>query len=161
MSLFTRGARLAALAACVLLTGCGGSVADTDSQPARSSRDAAPSASPFCAASRANSAAIGPLNALVSRGDPDPDELAQAVEAVRRAGSQLVAVAPPEVHDDVQLTVDAVDTQLDALLASGGDARAVSNDPTVATRLAAPELTAASERLAGYVSRTCGAATQR
>lgn len=161
MSLFSRGARLAALAACVLLSGCGGSVADADREPARSTRDAAPSASPFCTASRANSAAIVPLNALVGRGAPDPDELARAIEAVRSAGSQLLTVAPPEVRDDVQLTVDAVETQLDALLAHGGDPRAVSNDPSVAARLSTPELTAASQRLAGYVSRTCGAGIQR
>jgi hypothetical protein len=161
MPLFTRGARVAALAACVLLTGCGGSVADADSAPARTTRQAAPSASPFCAASRANSAAIGPLNTLVSAGNPTPQELSRAVEAVRRAGAELQTVAPPEVRDDVQLTVEAVDAQLDALLAHGGDGRAVSNDPAVAARLASPELTAASERLAGYISRTCAAATQR
>ena len=160
MALFTRGARLAALAACVLLTGCGGSVADADNRPARDADDAAPSVSPFCAASQANSAAIGPLNALVSTGSADPDELTSTVEAVRRAGADLLAVAPPAVRSDARLTVDAVDTLLDALLRHDGDGRAAREDPAVAAQLTAPELTAANERLANYVRRTCGA-TQR
>ncbi len=158
MSLAVRGAPLAALIALVLLTGCGGSVADSDAPAARPTRDApTASADPFCEASRANADAIGPLNALVSTGSPDRQELARAVDAVRRAGADLLQVAPPEIRGDVEQTVDAVDVQLDALLANGGDGRAIGRDPAVASRLNSPELAAASERLTSYVTRTCGA----
>lgn len=164
MPLLTRGARPAALVVCALitvLTACGGSVADTDNdRPAARETTTAPT--PFCAASRANSDALGPLNALVSRGGPvDRAALGRAVDTVRRSGSELVLSAPAEVADDVQLTVDAVNVQLDALLANGGDGRAIADDPQVAERLNSPELTAATQRLTAYVNRTCGTTASR
>jgi hypothetical protein len=79
------------------------------------------------------------------------------VETVRRAGADLLQVAPAEIRGDVEQTVDAVDVQLGALLANGGDGRAISRDPAVAARLNSPELAASSERLTSYVTRTCGA----
>jgi hypothetical protein len=166
MPLLTRGARPAALVACALiavLTACGGSVADADNAGSRAERQPTPAPSPFCTASRANSEALGPLNTLVSTGAPvDRAELGRAVETVRRSGQDLVLVAPAEVRNDVQLTVDAVDVQLDALLANGGDGRAIARDPEVAERLGSPELTSATQRLTAYVNRTCGTtATQR
>lgn len=165
MPLLTRGARPAALVACALLTvltACGGSVADTDNRGSRTDREPTPTQSPFCAASAANSEALAPLNTLVTRGGPvDRAELSRAVETVRRAGADLALAAPGDVRGDVQLTVDAVDVQLDALLANGGDGRAISDDPAVAERLRSPELTAATERLTAYVTRTCGATPNR
>jgi hypothetical protein len=148
------------VAVCALVVACGGSVADADIREARAaSATPAPAASPFCAASRAGSAAIEPLNALVSRGDVNPTDLARAVEDVRRAETDLLSTAPSDIRADVQTTVDAVDAQLDALLAHGGDSAAVGADPNLTARLAAPELAAANQRLTAYLTRTCTGTT--
>src|SRR3954452_15322538 len=158
---FVARAAVAACAAalCALVAACGGSVADTDLREARAaSATKAPTASPFCAASRASSAAIGPLNALVGRGDVNPAEPARAVDEVRRAETDLLSTAPSEVRADVQTTVDAVDAQLDALLAHGGDSAATNADPKLSARLASPELAAANQRLTAYLTRTCSGA---
>jgi hypothetical protein len=157
MPLVARAAAAACVAAlCAVVTACGGSVADTDLREARAATATrAPAASPFCAASRASSAAIGPLNALVGRGNVDPAELARAVDDVRRAETDLLSTAPPEVRADVQTAVDAVDAQLDALLAHGGDGAATSADPKLSAQLSAPALAAANQRLTAYLTRTC------
>jgi hypothetical protein len=157
MPLVARAAAAACVAAlCAVVTACGGSVADTDLREARAATATrAPAASPFCAASRASSAAIGPLNALVGRGQVNPADLAQAVDAVRRAEADLLSTAPPEVRADVQTTVDAVDAQLDALVRHGGDGAATNADPALTARLGAPELAAANQRLTAYLTRTC------
>jgi hypothetical protein len=157
MPFAARGALVACAAAvCALLAGCGGSVADTDLREARTaSATTAPAASPFCAASRASSAAIGPLNALVGRGGVNAAELSRAVEQVRRAETELLNAAPGDIRADVQTTTDAVDAQLDSLLAHGGDGAAVNADPVLSARLASPELAAANQRLTAYLSRTC------
>jgi hypothetical protein len=161
MSLAARGAVVVvAVAATLALAACGGSVADADSSRARAaqpSASAAPAATPFCTASQASSDAIGPLNTLVSRGKVDPAELARAVDAVRRTETDLLNTAPPEVHADVQETVDAVDAQLDSLVAHGGDGAAVSADPALNAKLNGPELAAANQRLTAYLTRTCTA----
>ncbi|MCO1658391.1 hypothetical protein [Pseudonocardia humida] len=164
MSFRTRGVRLSAPLACALvltgaLAGCGvgGSVAASDTRGADTSTDRrAPVEDPFCAASRVNSEAISPLNRLVSGGGADREELVRAVDAVRRSGSDMVIAAPPEIRDDVQQTVDAVDLQLDALLANNGDGRAVSADPTLSARLDSAELAAAGEKVSDYLTRACG-----
>jgi hypothetical protein len=164
MPLRSRGARLAAPLTCALLlvgglAGCGfgGSVADADGRSAAATEGRAPAEDPFCAASRANSEAITPLNRLVAAGGADRDELVRAVEAVRRSGTDMVTVAPAEIRGDVQQTVDAVDLQLDALLANGGDGRAATDDPELSARLESAELAAAGERVSGYLTRACGA----
>jgi hypothetical protein len=157
-----RGARSAALLAALVVTagatgcGLGGSVADADRRSTDRTESRAPAQSPFCAASRANTQAVAPLNRLVATGAPDREELADAVEEVRRTGADLLLAAPPEIREDVQQTVDAVDLQLDALLANGGDGRAVAQDPALSSRLNSPELTAAGQRVTDYVTRTCG-----
>lgn len=157
MHFAARGAVVAAaLSACVLATGCGGSVADADYRSAPAARaTTAPAATAFCAASRASSAAIDPLNTLVGRGQVNPAELARAADGVRRAETDMLATAPSDIRDDVQTTVDAVEAQLDSLVAHGGDSRAVSADPALTARLASPELAAANTRLAAYLTRTC------
>lgn len=161
-----RGTRLAApLTYALLLTGAlsgcglGGSVADSDARSAGTERRA-PVEAPFCAAARANNDAITPLNRLASEDGVDRDELVQAVDAVRRSGLDLVTAAPPEIRDDVQQTVDAVDMQLDVLLANGGDGRAVGTDPALSARLDSAELAAAGEKVSDYLTRSCGG-TQR
>jgi hypothetical protein len=158
MHFAARGAVVAAaLSVCVLATGCGGSVADTDyrSAPEAARATEAPAATAFCTASRASSAAIDPLNTLVGRGQVDPAELGRAADGVRRAETDMLAAAPPDIHDDVQTTVDAVEAQLASLVAHGGDTRAVSADAALSARLASPELAAANSRLAAYLTRTC------
>jgi len=159
-----RGARLAApLAYALLLTGAlsgcglGGSVADSDARSAGADTERrAPVEAPFCAAARANSDTITPLNRLVAGDGVDREELVRAVDAVRRSGLDLVTAAPPEIRDDVQQTVDAVDMQLDVLLANGGDGRAVGSDPELSARLDSAELAAASEKVSAYLTRSCG-----
>ena len=51
----------------------------------------------------------------------------------------------------------AVNLQLDVLVANGGDVAAVARDPELAARLSAPDLAGAGERYRSYVSRTCTA----
>jgi hypothetical protein len=154
--------RICALAALVVLTGCGSSVADADSPDPRRTTAAAPT-SPFCAAAQANLQAIRPLNGLVARGQVPPDELADTVATVRRAGADMTLTAPNDIRDDVERTVQALDLQLDALVASGGDASALTRDPQLTARLNSPEFAGAGERVRAYVERTCtaGATTRR
>jgi hypothetical protein len=149
--------RSAALAVAVmgywLLTACGGSVADADSESPSPSRTLTAS-SPFCAAARASSEAIRPLNAMAA-GGARPENLPNTVDQVRRTGAELLRVAPDEIRPDVERTVQAVNLQLDALIANGGDAGAVARDPELVARLNSPELAGAGERYRIYVSRTC------
>jgi hypothetical protein len=151
----------AAVAVCgtSLVVACGGSVADADRDPAGSgaTRSSAP-ATPFCVAARANSDALRPLNAL-STGGSRPDSLSNTVDAVRRTGAELLRVAPDEIRPDVERTVQAVNLQLDALVANGGDVGAIASDPELVARLSSPDLAGAGERYRTYVNRTCTAST--
>jgi hypothetical protein len=155
MGLLTcRRAWATALVAGALTTGCGSSVADADRPDPTRSQPV--SSSPFCTAVQANLEAIRPLNTLIGRGGgAPPEELSNTVDAVRRTGEDMLDTAPNEIRPDVERTVEAVDLQLDALLASGGDRDAVSRDPELAAQLQAPELRAASERVQTYVTRNC------
>jgi hypothetical protein len=157
MDLVSRGTTLAAaLLACAITAGCGGSVADADARG--STRSAAPVRSPFCIAAQTNVAAIRPLSALVTRGGATPEELSNTVDAVRRAGSAMLDAAPDEIRPDVERTVQATDLQLDALLANGGDGAAVARDPQLNARLGSAEFTGARERVQAYVDANCGSA---
>ena len=140
-----------------LLVACGGSVADADTNSTRPevTRNASPP-SPFCAAARANAEALRPLNAMAT-GGPQPGSLASTVNEVRRTGAELLRVAPDEIRPDVERTVQAVNLQLDALVANGGDATAVARDPDLVARLSSPELVGAGDRYRSYVNRTCTA----
>ena len=152
--------RVSALVALVvvggLLAGCGGSVADTDARDPRRTTVAPPS--PFCEAAQANLQAIRPLNGLVAQGRVPPDQLADTVAAVRRAGQDMVLAAPQDIRPDVERTVQALDLQLDVLLANGGDATALNRDTRLAERLRSPEFAGAGERVRAYVERTCSGA---
>jgi hypothetical protein len=155
MGLVPRATMLAAtLLACAITAGCGGSVADADGR--EPTRAAPPASSPFCVAAQQNVAAVRPLSALITRGGASPEELTNTVDGVRRAGAAMLNSAPEEIHDDVQVTVDSMGLQLDALLANGGNGAAVARDPDLNARLAAPELAAARERVQAYVSENCG-----
>ncbi|HLU57321.1 MAG TPA: hypothetical protein VKZ81_17845 [Pseudonocardia sp.] len=164
MGLISRAGAAAVLVTAIggVLLGCGGSsVADADA-PDPTRRAPAPQ-SPFCAAAQANLEAIRPLNGLVARGQVAPEELERSVAAVRRSGQDMVYSAPNEIRTDVERTVQALDLQLDALVASGGDQSALSRDPELANRLNSPEFTGAGERVRTYVERNCttGATTTR
>lgn len=152
MGTVSRAAVPVMVLAAALLAGCGGSVTDADKPDRRPAAQA--SVSPFCAAAQANSDAIRPLNGMVARGTT-PEQLSGTVQAVRRAGANLLAAAPDEIRPDVERTVGAVNMQLDVLMANGGDAAAVSRDPEVSAALSAPELTEASNRYRTYVARVC------
>jgi hypothetical protein len=157
MGLVPRATKLAAtLVAGVITAGCGGSVADADGR--EPTRSAPPAASPFCIAAQANVAAVRPLSALITRGGGSAEELTKTVDGVRRAGTAMRDAAPDEIRDDVELTVDSMGLQLDALLANGGNGAAVARDPQLSARLGSPELAAARERLQTYVNENCGAA---
>jgi hypothetical protein len=149
---------LAALALVIgaVLLGCGGgSVADADA-PDPTRRAPAPP-SPFCAAAQANLEAIRPLNGLVAQSQVPRDELARTVAAVRRAGQDMVFAAPDEIRTDVERTVEALDMQLDVLMASGGDQAALSRDTDLVNRLNSPEFAGAGDRVRTYVERNCTA----
>jgi hypothetical protein len=154
MGLIVRATAIAgALAAAAVIAGCGGSVADADRRdPVRTTP---PPPTPFCAAAQANLEAIRPLNGLVAQGSVPPDELADTVAAVRRAGTEMLETAPTEIRADVERTVQALDLQLDVLVANGGDASALARDPQLTARLSSPEFAGASERVRSYVARTC------
>jgi hypothetical protein len=151
MRLVPHAVALATVFAAGALAGCGGSVADADNR--ERARPTTPPSSPFCDAAQARSDAIRPLNRLVARGSAPPAELSSTVETVRRSGNHLLVVAPSDIRADVERSVQAVNLQLDALLASGGDVDALSRDPA----LNSPEAAAASERVTAYVNRNCGA----
>ena len=157
MGLVSRGTKLAAaLVACAITAGCGGSVADSDNRdPART---APPPASQFCQAAQANVAAVRPLSALITRGGAAPEELTNTIDGVRRAGAAMLAAAPDEIRSDVDLTVQAADLQLDALLANGGDGAALARVPQLNARLGSAEFTGARQRVQAYVDDNCGAA---
>ena len=156
MGLISRAGALAALALVIgaVLLGCGGgSVADADA-PDPTRRAPAPP-SPFCAAAQANLEAIRPLNGLVAQGQVPPDQLASTVAAVRRAGQDMVFAAPDDVRADVERTVQALNMQLDVLVASGGDQAALTRDTELVNRLNSPEFSGAGERVRAYVERNC------
>ncbi|MFC4950591.1 hypothetical protein [Pseudonocardia sp. GCM10023141] len=152
MGVVSRAARLVLVAGmATVAVGCGGSVADADAPII--TRTVVPQ-TPFCQAVQANSDALRPLNSAATRGVGGPDDLKQAGDAVRRTGSDLVALAPSDLSKDVQRIVDALNLQVDALVAAGG--RAVQPSPEAAAQLNSPELLSANQRVNAYVSRACG-----
>jgi hypothetical protein len=141
-----------------LLAGCGGSVADADSRSAAppTTRAVSAEAAPFCAAVRANSDALRPLTTLSLRTPVAADQLTAAVQAARLSGTVLLDAAPGAIRTDVQRTVEALNSELNALLAAGGDAQAVARDPQVRAQVDSPEVTEAGARVARYVNQNCG-----
>lgn len=136
------------------VTACGGSVADAD-RPIRAPATSAP-LTPFCAAAQHNAEALRPLNGFAQRGGSvPPEQLERTVDAVRHSGIELIAAAPSDIRADVQVVVDALDAQLDALERSGGDVAAVARDPAASATAAATGATAASQRVSAYITRTC------
>ena len=136
------------------VTACGGSVADAD-RPIGATATAGP-LTPFCAAAEHNAEALRPLNGFAQRGGSvPPEQLQRTVDAVRHSGIELIAAAPSDIRADVQIVVDALDAQLDALERSGGDIAAVARDPAASATAAATGATAASQRVSAYITRTC------
>jgi hypothetical protein len=143
------------VAAALLLTGCGGSLADADAPgPARPDRTPP---GDFCGAVLAGTRATQPLVALLTRGGTVPrDQLDPAAAAVRSAYADVLATAPGEIRTDVERAVAAMNTQLDALDAAGGDTTAVARDVQLRSRLTAPEYTEAADRVRSYIGEHCG-----
>jgi hypothetical protein len=141
--------------AAALVAGCGGSLADADaSDPSRVRR---PPAGDFCTAVLAGAEATRPLAALLGRGGTVPrEQLSAAAAQVRTANADVLATAPGEIRADVERSVAAVDLQLDALEAAGGDTGAVARDSAIRSRLATPEYTVATKRVRDYVDTHCG-----
>jgi hypothetical protein len=114
----------------------------------------------FCGAVLAGTRAAQPLVALVNRGGTVPrDQLTSAADAVRSAYADVLAAAPGEIRADVERAVSAVDMQLDALEAAGGDTAVVARDTGLRSRLTASEYTEAADRVRGYVGEHCGVDT--
>jgi len=159
MGLVSRGrGAVCALALAALLAGCGGSVADADSpNPARTTRAAPAQSSLFCAAVAANSEAIRPLNGLTLRGTMPADQLTATVDAARASAMELLTVAPDGIRDDVQRTVAAMNTELNALVAARGDTSVALRDPAVLAETNSPEVAAAGQRVSTYVNQNCQA----
>ena len=84
-----------------------------------------------------------------------PDQRQRTVDAVRNSGIELIASAPSEIRADVQIVVDALDAQLDALERAKGDIAAVARDPAASATAAASGAAAASQRVSAYITRTC------
>ena len=147
------------LAVALLVGGCGGSLADTDTPaPPRQDRSRP---GDFCGAVLAGTRAAQPLVALVNRGGTVPrDQLTSAADAVRSAYADVLAAAPGEIRADVERAVSAVDMQLDALEAAGGDTAVVARDTGLRSRLTASEYTEAADRVRGYVCEHCGIDTR-
>jgi hypothetical protein len=143
------------VASALLMTGCGGSLADADAPGQSPSRDAPPG--DFCTAVLAGAEATRPLAALVGRGGTVPrTQLADAAARARSANADVLATAPEEIRADVERSMAAVELQLDALDAAGGDTDAVARNPAVRAALAEPEYTAATHRVRRYVDSHCG-----
>jgi hypothetical protein len=148
--------RVDLLVGAALLAGvaaCGSSVADTD-RPLPASPTAG-ALSPFCAAAQDNADALRPLNGFAQRGTVPPDQLERTVDAVRHSGIELLAAAPSDIRADVQIVVDALDAQLDALVRANGDIAAVSRDPMASATAAATGAAAAAQQVSAYITRTC------
>ena len=107
-------------------------MADAD-RPIRARATAGP-LTPFCAAAQHNAEALRPLNGFAQRGSVPPDQLERTVDAVRHSGIELLAAAPSDIRADVQIVVDALDAQLDALERASGDIAAVARDPAARRR---------------------------
>lgn len=141
-----RSRGLLAVTLMIVLTGCGGSVADRDrDRPARAAEPEPPS--PFCAAIISSSEALTPLSALTAGGSIPPEELRPTVDEVRRANSELLAAAPSDVRADVETYVRIIELQIDAVVAAGGAADALAPGTPVADQINTPENTEANERL--------------
>ncbi|MEJ3656346.1 hypothetical protein WEH80_25590 [Actinomycetes bacterium KLBMP 9759] len=147
----------AILGAGVLAAACGGSVADTD-RPARQQRNQPPP-SPFCAAASANSETLEPMIAFVN-GGPAPERLDDLVAKLRRTGSEMTITSPEELRADVQRLIDIQNQQLDAIVAAGGDARALQTNTELRAKVTAPEMSVARQRVSGYVTANCGIGTR-
>lgn len=137
-----------------VVAGCGSSVADRDGPPPTRAAAAAPA--PFCTALDASLAATAPLE---NRTGVPAEELSNAVDGARLANGDLVDTAPPELRADVERYVAALDLQLAALLANGGDTLALRSDSALARAVNTPETVAAGQRVQAYVRSTCGPAT--
>lgn len=145
-----RSAFLLLLVVLGALAGCGSSVADRDG-PAPAAASGAPPP-PFCAALEASLAATAPLT---NRSGVPAEELGNAVDAARRANVELVDTAPANLRADVERYVAALELQLDALLANGGDTLALRGDEALTTAINTPETVAAGQRVQAYVQDTC------
>lgn len=154
MGLGSRRAGLLVSAALIAaLAACGSSVADADApQP---TAPATATLSPFCAAAQDNADALRPLNGFAQRGVVPPDQLQPTVDAVRHSGTELLAAAPSDIRSDVQIVVDALDAQLDALVRAGGNVSAIDRDPAASATAASSGAVAASQRVSAYITRTC------
>ncbi len=132
------------------VAGCGSSVADRDGPAPVRATTAPPT--PFCAALETSLQATAPLS---NRTGVPAEELTNAVDAARRANTELVDTAPANLRADVERYVAALDLQLQALLDNGGDTVALRGDAALTSAVNTPETVAAGQRVQTYVQDTC------
>ncbi|MDN5917194.1 MAG: hypothetical protein L0I76_19175 [Pseudonocardia sp.] len=144
---------LPAVAAAVLvLTACGGSVADRGSSRTVTTTQAE-AVTPFCEAVENSRAATRPVSGLgTGRRVDDVDGVA---DRVRAANEQVTALAPQELRADFERANALIEHQLRLLEANGGDTLALARDPDIAREATDPGYTAASSRINEYVRATC------
>ncbi len=132
------------------VAGCGSSVADRDGPAPVRATTAPPT--PFCSALETSLQATAPL---ANRTGVPAEELTNAVDAARRANTELVDTAPTTLRADVERYVAALDLQLQALLDNGGDTAALRADTALTSAVNTPETVAAGQRVQTYVRDTC------
>ena len=148
----SRRAALTALAA-LALVGCS---SDPTQDAVADAVDASKQVTAFCDAARANIEAAKPLSALNAKG-PAPhaaDEVEAALAPLRDSNQEMLDAAPTAVRPDAELAFALAELQLDIYQRSGGDAAAVSADPTYASKV--QEADPALKRMQGYLRNACG-----
>lgn len=147
-------AALPLVAAVALLSGCAGSVADSDNPLAPAGPP--PPVSPFCQAVQSDIDATQPLARFSVEGDGTPAEFGQAAEAVRRSNANLIAAAPGEIRADIENSISLVPLHLETLAADNGGPAATITSAELAARAQDPAYVATRQRVQAFVNENCG-----
>lgn len=140
-------------AACVLLAGCGGSLATQQSSARTVTTTQAQASSPFCEAVQAGQDAAQPVTGLgIGR---SVDDVEQVAANLRRANQQVTSLAPQEIRADFDRVNQLAERQLQVLEANGGDTMALARDPELAQQRSDPAYQEASQRVNDYVRSHC------
>lgn len=142
----------AVVAAPLLLTGCGSSVADRDTSRTVTTT-AAQAVTPFCEAVDDSRAAARPVSELGT--GQRLGEIDTVADRVRTANEQVTALAPQELRADFERRNALIERQLRLLETNRGDTLALARDPDVAREASDPGYTAALRRINDYVHSTC------
>lgn len=142
----------AVVAAPLVLTGCGSSVADRDTSRTVTTT-AAEAVTPFCEAVDESRAAARPISELGT--GRRLAEINNVADQVRTANQQVTALAPQELRTDFERRNALIERQLRLLETNGGDTLALARDQDIAREASDPGYTAALRRINDYVRSTC------